>query len=68
VIQGAKEYGIKVSEELSVIAFDNTMLATTTVPALTTVAQPVAAMGKKVVDMLLEEIQLKKTSERENSL
>ncbi|BAB05938.1 LacI family DNA-binding transcriptional regulator [Halalkalibacterium halodurans] len=59
VIHGAKELGIRIPEDLSVIGFDNTILATTTVPALTTVAQPVADMGRKVVDLLLEAIETK---------
>jgi DNA-binding LacI/PurR family transcriptional regulator len=59
VIQGAKERGIRVPEDLSIIGFDNTILATTTVPALTTVAQPIEDMGKKVVDVIIEEIKEK---------
>lgn len=56
VIQGAKENGLKVPEDISIIGFDNTILATTTVPALTTVAQPIAEMGRKVVDVIIAEI------------
>jgi DNA-binding LacI/PurR family transcriptional regulator len=56
-IKGAREYGIEVPEELSVVGFDNTILSTTTVPELTTIAQPIYDMGKKIVDVLLEEIK-----------
>lgn len=57
VIQGAKEIGLHVPEQLSVVGFDNTILATTTVPELTTVAQPIADMGRKVVDVIIAEIK-----------
>ncbi|SDH94797.1 transcriptional regulator, LacI family [Alteribacillus persepolensis] len=57
VIQGAKAQGLGIPEDLSVIGFDNTILATTTVPGLTTVAQPIVTMGKKIVDVLVDEIQ-----------
>ncbi len=57
VIQGAKEMGLKIPEDLSLIGFDNTILAMTTVPGLTTIAQPTQDMGRKVVDVILEEIK-----------
>jgi DNA-binding LacI/PurR family transcriptional regulator len=57
VIQGARERGLEIPKDLAIIGFDNTILATTTVPGLTTVAQPIAVMGKKIVDVLIEEIK-----------
>lgn len=57
IIHAAKEHNIRIPEEISVIGFDNTILATTTVPELTSVAQPVADMGKKSVDLLMKEIE-----------
>ncbi len=60
VIQGATERGIRIPEELAIVGFDNTILATTTIPGLTTVAQPFIEMANKTVDVLLEEIQEKK--------
>ena len=57
IIHAAKEYGISIPEDLSVIGFDNTILATTSVPALTSVSQPVEDMGKMSVDLLLKEIK-----------
>lgn len=56
VIQAAMEKGISIPDELAIIGFDNTVLATTTVPRLTTIAQPIAEMGRKVVEVLIEEI------------
>ncbi|WP_233269423.1 LacI family DNA-binding transcriptional regulator [Alteribacillus sp. YIM 98480] len=57
VIQGAKEKGLEIPKDLSVVGFDNTILATTTVPGLTTVSQPIEMIGKKVVDVLIQEIE-----------
>ncbi|MCR2823526.1 LacI family DNA-binding transcriptional regulator [Lederbergia panacisoli] len=65
VIQEAKTMGLKIPEDLSIIGFDNTILATTTVPGLTTIAQPITEMGKKVVDVIISEIKNKnQTKER----
>lgn len=57
IIHAAKENGLRIPEDLSVIGFDNTILATTSVPSLTSVAQPVDEIGKKSVDLLLQEIE-----------
>lgn len=57
VIQAAKEAGINVPEDLSVVGFDNTILSTTTVPGLTTIAQPIKDMGRRVVDVIIKEIK-----------
>jgi len=60
VIQGATEIGMKIPRDLAIIGFDNTILATTTVPGLTTIAQPIIEMAEKTVDILLDEIEQKK--------
>lgn len=44
-------------QDLSVIGFDNTILATITDPPLTTVAQPMEQMGRQIVDILVQEIK-----------
>ena len=55
---GAQEKGIKIPDQLSLVGFDDTILARATYPRLTTVAQPIAEMGKTVVDLLIDEIRL----------
>src|SRR5699024_12599362 len=50
VIQGATERAMKIPDDLAIIGFDNTILATTTVPGLTTISQPIAEMAEKTVD------------------
>lgn len=57
VMLAAREHGIQIPNELSLVGFDDTILATTTVPRLTTIAQPIEEMGRKTVDLLIEEIE-----------
>lgn len=56
VMLAAREKNINIPHELSLVGFDDTILATTTVPRLTTIAQPIKEMGMKTVDLLIEEI------------
>jgi LacI family transcriptional regulator len=49
---------LNVPSDLTIVGFDDTPLATTIWPTLTTVRQPIAAMARKSVEMLLEEIGL----------
>lgn len=55
-MQAAKELNIKIPDELSIVGFDNTILATITDPPMTTIAQPIQAMGRQVVDLITQEI------------
>lgn len=57
VMLAAREKDIKIPLDLSLVGFDDTILATTTVPRLTTIKQPISEMGKRTVDMLIEEIE-----------
>ncbi|WP_332908491.1 LacI family DNA-binding transcriptional regulator [Paenibacillus roseus] len=59
-IQAARELGIEVPEDLSVVGFDNTILATMSDPPMTTVAQPIQEMGHQVVDLIIQEINNEK--------
>ncbi|WP_141503006.1 LacI family DNA-binding transcriptional regulator [Paenibacillus luteus] len=52
-LQAAKELGLRVPEQVSLIGFDNTILAEVTDPPLTTVAQPTKEMGQLAVDSLV---------------
>src|SRR5262249_41496128 len=56
----ANRVGLEVPRSLTIVGFDDTPLATTIWPALTTVRQPVAAMSRKAVELLLEEIRLRR--------
>jgi LacI family transcriptional regulator len=48
---------LDVPGDLTVVGFDDTPLATTIWPALTTIRQPVADMARKAIELLLEEIR-----------
>lgn len=49
--------GYVVPRDLSIVGFDDTLAARTSVPQLTTVRQPLRAMGMRAVDVLLERIK-----------
>lgn len=55
-IQAAKQRGLSIPAELSIVGFDNTVLAAISDPPLTTVAQPIQAMGQQVVDLITQQI------------
>lgn len=57
VIQAAKEMGMNVPEQLSIVGFDNTIIATIVEPTLTTIAQPIQSMGKEVMDLMVSMIE-----------
>jgi DNA-binding LacI/PurR family transcriptional regulator len=64
VYQAAKEVGLRIPEDLSVVGFDNTILATIVDPPLTTVAQPIDEIGHQVVDLLVREIEGEKSTKQ----
>ncbi|WP_121640723.1 substrate-binding domain-containing protein [Virgibacillus sp. Bac330] len=54
VISEANAQGIRVPEDVSVIGYDNTKLATMTVPSLTTVSQEFDVMGYRAGELLCQ--------------
>jgi LacI family transcriptional regulator len=52
VLQAARERGIRVPEELSVVGFDDVEAAEIVTPMLTTIRQPLAEMGRMAVSLL----------------
>jgi LacI family transcriptional regulator len=56
VIRGLTERGIKVPEQCSVIGFDDVAPAALAIPALTTVRQPMEAMGATAVELVVESL------------
>lgn len=57
LVKQLKERGIRVPEDVSVIAFDNTIYSTLSVPPLTTVAVDADTMAMFAVDDLLRKIR-----------
>jgi len=53
VVEAARRRGLRVPEDLSVVGFDDTMLAELATPALTTVRQPLQDMGRVALRTLL---------------
>src|SRR5581483_825532 len=51
-IQAARARDMRVPDDLSVVGFDDVELATIVTPALTTVRQPLAEMGRTAVSLL----------------
>ena len=60
VIQMAKELGLDIPQDLSVVGFDNTSIVSIIEPPLTTIAQPIQNMGKEVMDLMVSIINEEK--------
>lgn len=54
VLSAAAEQGLRVPEDLSVVGYDDTHVARWSVPALTTVRQPLHEMGRVALQMVLD--------------
>lgn len=57
VMHAAAEMKLRVPEHLSVIGYDNIPLATYSVPALTTIGQPIYAMGEAATQVILDRLR-----------
>ncbi|MGW0686258.1 LacI family DNA-binding transcriptional regulator [Streptomyces sp. NPDC002754] len=55
VLREARRRGIRVPEDLSLVGFDGTALARDSVPALTSVAQPLQEMGRAALRAVLRQ-------------
>jgi Periplasmic binding protein-like domain len=53
VLRAARDRGLRVPEDLSVVGFDDIEPATLVTPALTTVRQPLGEMGRTAVNVLV---------------
>lgn len=51
------DYDLSVPEQVSVVGFDNIPWSTVVTPKLTTINQPIAAIGAEAVDILTQRIQ-----------
>ena len=57
VVATAHRFHLEVPQDLTVVGFDDTLLATTISPALTTIHQPIAAMARKALEILVEDVR-----------
>lgn len=56
LMAGLADHGVRVPEQVAVTGFDGILLGRAVRPTLTTVRQPMQAMGRAVVDILVERI------------
>jgi LacI family transcriptional regulator len=61
-LEALAEVGLRVPNDLSLVGFDDTLVARTTVPQLTTVKQPLHAMGMRATEVLIAQIQKRSAS------
>lgn len=55
-VRAARRAGLRVPADISVVGFDDSALMSCTEPPLTTVRQPIEAMGRTVIELLLSQI------------
>jgi DNA-binding LacI/PurR family transcriptional regulator len=55
-IRAVRRAGLRVPEDVSVIGYDDSALMNCTEPPLTTVRQPIEAMGKMVIELLMRQM------------
>jgi LacI family transcriptional regulator len=59
----AQQHGLEVPRDLSVCGFDDSMLATTVWPAITTIRQPIARMSQAAIELLEKDIRRHRAGE-----
>ena len=57
----AHRMGLDVPEDLSIVGFDDTALATSVWPELTTVKQPIAAMAEAALELLIADLRRRRS-------
>ena len=56
-VRAARRKGLRVPDDVSVVGYDDSAFMTCTEPPLTTVRQPIEAMGRAAVELLTAQIQ-----------
>ncbi|TLS49593.1 LacI family transcriptional regulator [Paenibacillus antri] len=64
ILQVCRAMGLAVPARLSVVGFDNTLIASLAEPPLTTIAQPIPELGREVVDLITQEIHGEKQAKQ----
>lgn len=59
IYQAAHELGIQIPDQLSIVGFDDISLVTALIPKLTTVRQDTYEMGRKAIELLINQIENK---------
>jgi LacI family transcriptional regulator len=68
VIAAAREQGLKVPRDLSVVGFDDIPMASQVHPPLTTIRQPFAQMGRAAVNTLLSQMERERERESDDAI
>ncbi|OJV82160.1 MAG: LacI family transcriptional regulator [Cellulomonas sp. 73-92] len=55
-IRAARRAGLRVPEDVSIVGYDDSAFMNCTEPPLTTVRQPIDAMGRAAIDLLVQQI------------
>lgn len=64
-MEAIRKRGLSIPEDISIIGFDDTLLASYSNPPLTTVAQPLEDIGYQAIDLIVAEIEgTKRTTQR----
>ncbi|QAT51330.1 LacI family transcriptional regulator [Caproiciproducens sp. NJN-50] len=63
-----REQGRSVPEDVMIVGYDGVELSELMTPALTTVAQPIEAIGRRAVSLILEQVENGRIEQRENIL
>jgi LacI family transcriptional regulator len=56
-MDAAREYGLRIPDDISIMGFDDIPQASLVFPKLTTVRQPLVEMGQVAVQLLMEQIE-----------
>ena len=56
-MKGARELGLHLPADLSIVGFDNIQIASYVIPSLTTISQPAYGMGKLGAELLFKRIE-----------
>lgn len=67
-ISAIKEGGLAIPQDIAIVGFDDTPLALHTIPALTTVRQPMRLQGQLAAEMLLRRIAADRIIDREERI
>ncbi len=60
VVSAAHQRGLDVPSDLTVCGFDDTAIATTIWPELTTIRQPISAMASVAIEILAQAVRSKR--------
>lgn len=66
-IMRARERGLQIPRDVSVVGFDDSEIAIVTYPQLTTVRQPIEGMAGSAIDLLIDAIKTSKSAEVSNA-